>query len=88
MMPAMPRPDSSVLGQPDPSAPPWTRAAALARAMREPLAGLRGYLQGLQDGVFPADAVIHHQLQKELLRLQHLVEDLESLAQAQGGAPS
>jgi nitrogen-specific signal transduction histidine kinase len=85
---AMPHPASPAFPQPDPSAPPWARAAALARAMREPLAGLRGYLQGLEDGVFPSDAAIHQQLQKELLRLQHLIEDLESLAQAQSGASS
>jgi histidine kinase len=54
--------------------------------MREPLSGLRGYLQGLEDGVFPADPVIHRRLQDELQRLQHLIEELESLAQAQSGA--
>lgn len=83
------------MGMPPPSAvqpvlaaSSWMHAAALIRAMREPLASLRGYLQGLEDDVFPPDAATHHRLQAELLRLQHLVEDIESLAQAQSGAPS
>ncbi len=68
--------------------PPWARAAALARAMREPLAGLRGYLEALEDGVFPSDAVIQARLQEELQRLQRLAEELESLSQVQNDATS
>jgi len=68
--------------------PPWTRAAALARAMREPLAGLRGYLEALEDGVFLSDAAIQSRLQEELQRLQRLAEELESLAQVQSNATS
>ncbi|MDW8326022.1 MAG: histidine kinase dimerization/phospho-acceptor domain-containing protein [Anaerolineales bacterium] len=79
------RPASSIFTQSDPTASPWVRAAALARAMREPLAGLHGYLQGLEDGVFSPESA-YRLLHKELLRLQHLVEDLEALAQSQSGA--
>lgn len=60
--------------------PAWKRVAELMRDMRTPLTGLRGYLQGIEDGVFPADTATYARLRAELVRLQHLLEELETLA--------
>ena len=59
-----------------------TMVADVAHELRTPLTNLRGYLEGLSDGVIPADKQTLDMLQQENLRLVSLVEDLGQLARA------
>lgn len=56
--------------------------ADVAHELRTPLTNLRGYLEGLSDGVIPPDKATLQMLQQENLRLVSLVEDLGQLARA------
>jgi|LGVF01.2.fsa_nt_gb signal transduction histidine kinase len=56
--------------------------ADVAHELRTPLTNLRGYLEGLSDGVLPPEKQTFVMLQEENLRLVHLVEDLQQLAKA------
>ncbi|APG28766.1 hypothetical protein A7E78_13575 [Syntrophotalea acetylenivorans] len=59
-----------------------TMVADVAHELRTPLTNLRGYLEGLSDGVLPPEKQTFAMLQEENLRLVHLVEDLQQLAKA------
>jgi signal transduction histidine kinase len=59
-----------------------TMVADVAHELRTPLTNLRGYLEGLSDGVIPPDRQTLEMLQQENLRLVSLVEDLGQLARA------
>jgi len=59
-----------------------TMVADVAHELRTPLTNLRGYLEGLNDGVIPPDQQTLQMLQQENLRLVSLVEDLGQLARA------
>ncbi len=59
-----------------------TMVADVAHELRTPLTNLRGYLEGLSDGVIPPDKQTIDMLQQENLRLVSLVEDLGQLAKA------
>jgi two-component system sensor histidine kinase BaeS len=54
----------------------------VAHELRTPLTNLRGYLEGLSDGVITPDKATLAMLQQEILRLVSLVEDLSQLARA------
>jgi len=54
----------------------------VAHELRTPLTNLRGYLEGLSDGVIAPDKETFEMLQQENLRLVSLVEDLGQLARA------
>ena len=54
----------------------------VAHELRTPLTNLRGYLEGLSDGVIPPDKATFEMLQQENLRLVNLVDDLGQLARA------
>lgn len=54
----------------------------IAHELRTPLTNLRGYLEGLSDGVIPPEKSTFAMLQQEILRLVTLVEDLGQLARA------
>lgn len=56
--------------------------ADVAHELRTPLTNLRGYLEALHDGVIPPTTETFQMLQKENLRLVHLVENLQQLARA------
>jgi signal transduction histidine kinase len=56
--------------------------ADVAHELRTPLTNLRGYLEGLSDGVISPDKATFAMLQQEILRLVNLVEDLGQLARA------
>ena len=60
-----------------------TMVADVAHELRTPLTNLRGYLEGLSDGVIPPEKPTLGMLQAEVLRLVHLVEDLGRLARAE-----
>jgi signal transduction histidine kinase len=59
-----------------------TMVADVAHELRTPLTNLRGYLEGLSDGVIPPDKRTLDMLQQENFRLVSLVEDLGQLARA------
>ena len=59
-----------------------TMVADVAHELRSPLTNLRGYLEALNDGVLPPSQGTFQMLQEEILRLVHLVEDLQQLARA------
>jgi signal transduction histidine kinase len=56
--------------------------ADIAHELRTPLTNLRGYLEGLIDSVVPPSRETFRMLEKEVLRLVKLVEDLQQLARA------
>ena len=60
-----------------------TMVADLAHELRTPLTNLRGYLEGLSDEVVAPSTEMFCMLQQEILRLVHLVEDLQQLAKAE-----
>lgn len=58
------------------------RIADVVREMRLPLSGLVGYVQGLEDEVFPANPETYARLQQQIARLNNLLEELATLAPA------
>lgn len=60
--------------------------ADVAHELRTPLTNLRGYLEGVADGVVAADQKTLALLQGELMRLVRLVDDLHSLTEAEAGS--
>jgi two-component system sensor histidine kinase BaeS len=59
-----------------------TMVADVAHELRTPLTNLRGYLEGLSDQVIPPSRSTFDMLLQEIMRLVHLVEDLQQLAKA------
>lgn len=57
----------------------------VAHELRTPVTVLRGYVEGLADGVFPASPETWAKLQEETSRLGRLVEDLQELSRAEAG---
>ena len=58
----------------------------VAHELRTPLASIQGYLEGLIDGVMPADPATLQQVYAEADRLQRLVSDLQELSRVEAGA--
>ena len=57
--------------------------ADLAHELRTPLATIDGYLEGVTDGVMPADEQTWSVLQAETARLGRLVDDLQAVSRAE-----
>ncbi|PLX93941.1 MAG: two-component sensor histidine kinase [Desulfuromonas sp.] len=55
----------------------------VAHELRTPLTNLRGYLEGLSDAVVPPSQKTFRMLESEILRLVHLVDDLQQLTKAE-----
>ncbi len=55
----------------------------VAHELRTPLTNLRGYLEGLSDEVVPPSRETFQMLESEILRLVHLVDDLQQLTKAE-----
>ncbi|HKJ05668.1 MAG TPA: ATP-binding protein [Geopsychrobacteraceae bacterium] len=55
----------------------------VAHELRTPLTNLRGYLEGLSDDVVPPSRKTFRMLESEILRLVHLVDDLQQLSKAE-----
>jgi len=55
----------------------------VAHELRTPLSNIRAVLEGLTDGVLPADPTTYDNMQKEVMRLQRLVQDLQELSRAE-----
>jgi len=54
--------------------------------LRTPLAAIKGYMEGLMDGVLPATPETYQQVHAEADRLQRLVNDLQELSRVESGA--
>jgi histidine kinase len=57
----------------------------VAHELRTPLSSIKSVMEGLQDGVLPAEAATFLNVQHEVGRLQRLVHDLEELSRAEAG---
>jgi two-component system sensor histidine kinase BaeS len=55
----------------------------VAHELRTPLTNLRGYLEALSDAVVPPSVETFRMLESEILRLVHLVDDLQQLTKAE-----
>ena len=53
--------------------------------LRTPLASIKGYMEGLIDGVLPAEPDTYQQVYLEADRLQRLVNDLQELSRVEAG---
>lgn len=62
--------------------------ADVAHELRTPLSNIRGYLEGIQDGVVKADENTLKLIYEEVQLLSRLVEDLHELALAESGGLS
>jgi signal transduction histidine kinase len=58
----------------------------VAHELRTPLASIKGYMEGLIDGVLPAEPATLQQVYREADRLQRLVHDLQELSRVESGA--
>lgn len=57
----------------------------VAHELRTPLAGIEGYLEGLMDGLFPADSETFGHMHREVRRLHRLIDDLQQLSRVEAG---
>ena len=57
--------------------------ADVTHELKTPLASIKAYMEGLQDGVIPATPESYESIQRETSRLQRLVLDLQALSQAE-----
>jgi signal transduction histidine kinase len=58
----------------------------VAHELRTPLTTIKGSMEGLLDGVLPADPGTFHLILREAERLQRLVDDLQELSRVEAGA--
>jgi signal transduction histidine kinase len=58
----------------------------VAHELRTPLTTIKGYTEGLMDGLLPANAETYTQIYREADRLQRLVNDLQELSRVEAGA--
>ncbi len=57
----------------------------VAHELRTPLTSIKGYMEGLIDGVLPAEAATYERIYGEADRLQRLVLDLQELSRVEAG---
>lgn len=60
----------------------------VSHELRTPLTSIGGYMEGLMDGVLPAEAETYEQVRHEAARLSRLVDDLQELSRVEAGAYS
>lgn len=60
----------------------------VAHELRTPLATIKGSMEGLMDGVLPANVETYEQIYREADRMQRLVADLQELSRVEAGAYS
>lgn len=61
--------------------------AEVAHELRTPLATMKGYMEGLVDGVFPPTTEIFAATVREAERLERLANDLAELSRSEGSGP-
>jgi len=59
--------------------------ADVAHELRTPVTNLRGYIEGISDGVIPPNAATLASMQGEVMLQTRLIEDLQDLALAESG---
>jgi len=59
--------------------------ANIAHELRTPLTSISGYMEGLEDGVVPANSETYQLVHREAARLSRLVADLQRLSRAESG---
>ncbi|MHB0866200.1 MAG: sensor histidine kinase [Thermoleophilia bacterium] len=59
--------------------------ANIAHELRTPLTSISGFMEGLEDGVVPANTETYSLVRREALRMSRLVEDLQRLSRAESG---
>ena len=57
----------------------------ISHELRTPLTGLKGYLEGLLDGLFPANEETFAWMSQEIERLHRLVNDIQNLSRIEAG---
>jgi len=60
--------------------------ADVTHELRTPLTTIRGYTEGLMDGILPANVETYSQINSEAERLQRLADDLQELSRVEAGA--
>jgi histidine kinase len=58
----------------------------VSHELRTPLTAIKGSMEGLIDGVLPADAATFEQIHQEAARLERLVDDLQELSRVEARA--
>ncbi|WP_257002434.1 HAMP domain-containing sensor histidine kinase [Streptomyces sp. WZ.A104] len=58
----------------------------VAHELRTPLSNIRGWLEAAQDGLADPDPAFVDSLLEEAVQLQHIIDDLQDLAEADAGA--
>ena len=58
----------------------------VSHELRTPLTAIKGYMEGLMDGVFPPEAETYQQIFAEADRLSRLVDDLQELSRVEAKA--
>ncbi|MER5278071.1 HAMP domain-containing sensor histidine kinase [Streptomyces sp. NPDC002809] len=58
----------------------------VAHELRTPLSNIRGWLEAAQDGLADPDPAFIASLHEEAVQLQHIIDDLQDLSQADAGA--
>lgn len=60
----------------------------VAHELRTPLTTIQGSMEGLMDGVLPANQDVYQNIQREAARMQTLVRDLQELSRVESGTMS
>lgn len=58
----------------------------VSHELRTPLTAIKGSMEGLMDGILPAEAATYEQIHAEAERLNRLVDDLQELSRVEAGA--